>query len=158
MTVPLFNAGGLAAAVDAAGARRDQQFLAYRAVVLTALEDVENGIIALAKDRVRISKLTASVASYRESASLSRSLYQAGSTSFLNVLDAQRSLYAAEDALLQARTTVATDYIALNKALGGGWDAQLNVARPEVLDANTGPHTPAPWSAYAPTQLTHSIK
>lgn len=150
LTVPIFNAGGLAAAVDAAGARRDQQFLAYRAAVLTALEDVENGIVALAKDRVRIGRLIAAVASYREAASLSRSLYQAGSVSFLNVLDAQRSLYSAEDALLQARMTLATDYVALNKALGGGWDGQFNVARPEIVDTNTEPHTPSPWSTAAP--------
>lgn len=158
LTMPIFNAGGLAAAVDAAGARRDQQFLAYRAAVLTALEDVEDGIIAFAKDRARIAKLTASVASYREAASLSRSLYQAGSTSFLNVLDAQRSLYAAEDGLLQTRTILATDYIGLNKALGGGWDGQLDVARPEVIDVNTRPHIPSPWSTRAPTKSDHPVK
>jgi NodT family efflux transporter outer membrane factor (OMF) lipoprotein len=146
LTVPIFNAGGLAAAVDAAGARRDQQFLAYRAIVLTALEEVENSLVGLAKDRIRIASLGASVKSYREAASLSRSLYQTGSASFLSVLDAQRSLYAAEDALLQSRLTLAVDYIALNKALGGGWLGRLDVTRKEVEDGYTGPHIPSPWS------------
>jgi outer membrane protein, multidrug efflux system len=147
LSVPVFNAGALAAAVDAAGARRDQQFLVYQSAVLTALEDVENAIVALARDQARIKKLTASVSSYREAATLSQSLYQAGSASFLNVLDAQRSLYAAEEALLQTRMAFAADYVALNKALGGGWDGGIDVSRPEITDANIGPHMPSPWSA-----------
>ncbi|MEH2535154.1 multidrug efflux system outer membrane protein [Bradyrhizobium sp. AZCC 1588] len=147
VSVPVFNAGALVAAVDAAGARRDQQFLVYQSAVLTALEDVENAIVAFAKDQARIRKLTASVSSYREAANLSRSLYQTGSASFLNVLDAQRSLYGAEEALLQTRMAFAADYIALGKALGGGWDGGIDVSRPEIMDANTGPHMPSPWSA-----------
>lgn len=147
LSVPVFNAGALVAAVDAAGARRDQQFLAYRSAVLTALEDVENAIVAFARDQARIKKLAASVSSYHESANLSRSLYQTGSASFLNVLDAQRSLYVAEEALLQTRMAFAADYIALNKALGGGWDGGIDVSRRETIDANAGPHMPSPWSA-----------
>ncbi len=146
LTVPIFNAGRLAAAVDVAGARRDQQFLAYRSIVLTALEEVENAILALVKGRIRGEKLAASVTSYREAATLSRSLYQGGSASFLNVLDAQRSLYGAEEALIQTRIAIATDYIALHKALGGGWDGMLDVSRPEIIDGNTAPHVPLPWN------------
>jgi len=55
------------------------------------------------------------------------------------LLDAERSAYSAEDALLQSRVSIATDYIALNKALGGGWDGTLDSTRPEIVDENTGP-------------------
>jgi hypothetical protein len=56
---------------------------------------------------------------------------------------AERSQYSAEDSLLQSRIAIATDYIALAKALGGGWDGAIDSSRPEVIDVNTGPHIAA---------------
>lgn len=143
LTVPIFNAGKLKAAVEVAEAQRDQYFIAYRAAVLTALEDVENAIVALAQERIKSSKLTVSVGHYREAASLARSLYQSGAQSFLNLLEAERSLYSVEDSLIQSRTAITTDYIALNKALGGGWNGYVDPSRPEIVDTNTGPHVVA---------------
>jgi len=139
LSVPLFNAGQLQAAADVARAQRDQYFIAYRASVLTALEDVENALVLMAQERIRIGKLAASAKSYGEAASLEGTLYKAGETSLLDVLDAQRSLYSAEDSLLQSRVLLATNYIALNKALGGGWDGIVDSSRPEVVDVKTGP-------------------
>lgn len=140
LTVPIFNGGQLKAAVEVSEAQRDQYFLAYRASVLTALEDVENAIVSLAQERIKTGKLAASASSYREAASLARSLYQSGSSSFLDVLDAERSLYSAEDALIESRVAIATDYVSLNKALGGGWDGLVDASKPAVVDTNTGPH------------------
>jgi len=65
-------------------------------------------------------------------------LYTQGQTDFLNVLNAQRSLYATEDALVQSTGSVSTNLVALFKALGGGWSgeqeqkvsAQLDVKNP----------------------------
>ncbi|AMY01377.1 efflux transporter outer membrane subunit [Mesorhizobium ciceri] len=139
LSVPLFNAGQLQAAVEVAKAQRDQYFIAYRSSVLTALEDVENALVLLSQERIRIAKLASSAKSYGEAASLEGSLYKAGETSLLDVLDAQRSLYSAEDSLLQSRVLLATNYIALNKALGGGWDGAVDSAKPEIVDVNTGP-------------------
>lgn len=146
LSVPIFNGGQLRAAVEIQQARRDQNFIAYQAAVLKALEEVENAIVALGRERVRIAKLTAAVASYREAATLARSLYRGGSANFFTVLDAERSLYTAEDSLVQSRIALATHYIALNKALGGGWSGYLDVARPEVVD-DMGPRlaSPSPW-------------
>lgn len=134
VTVPIFNAGQLAAEVDYAKALRDAYFVAYRSTVLTALQDVENAGIALTQERIRNRSLSASAASYRQAASLARVLYQAGSSSFLDVLDAERSLYTAEDSYLQSRVAITTDYVALNKALGGGWDGGVDTGRPEIVD------------------------
>lgn len=53
---------------------------------------------------------------------LSLQLYTEGQIPFLNVLDAQRSLYASEDALVQSERNIIIDLIALYKALGGGWE------------------------------------
>lgn len=139
LSVPLFNAGQLQAAADVARAQRDQYFIAYRSSVLTALEDVENALVLMAQERIRISKLAASAKSYGEAANLEGTLYKAGETSLLDVLDAQRSLYSAEDSLLQSRVLLATNYIALNKALGGGWDGTVDSSKPEIVDVKTGP-------------------
>ncbi|ADV12001.1 efflux transporter outer membrane subunit [Mesorhizobium ciceri] len=139
LSVPLFNAGQLQAAVEFAKAQRDQYFIAYRSSVLTALEDVENALVLLSQERIRIGKLASSAKSYGEAASLEGTLYKAGETSLLDVLDAQRSLYSAEDSLLQSRVLLATNYIALNKALGGGWDGAVDSAKPEIVDVKTGP-------------------
>jgi outer membrane protein TolC len=53
---------------------------------------------------------------------LSALLYTYGRTDFLNVLSAQRALYAAEDSLVQSNRTLYTNVVALYKALGGGWE------------------------------------
>ncbi|WFP73710.1 efflux transporter outer membrane subunit [Mesorhizobium sp. WSM4906] len=139
LSVPLFNAGQLQAAVEIAKAQRDQYFIAYKAAVLTALEDVENATVSLSQERIRNGKLASSAKSYGDAARLERTLYKAGETSLLDVLDAERSLYTAEDTLLQSRVSLATDYIALNKALGGGWDGTIDSAKPEVVDVGAGP-------------------
>lgn len=139
LTVPIFTGGQLKAAVEVAEAERDQSFLAFRIAVLTALEDVENAAVNLARQRERTQKLAGAVAAYGEASRLSRSLYESGSSSFLDVLDAERSLYSAESSLIQARVEAARAYVALNKALGGGWDGTVDTSKPEIVDRNTGP-------------------
>lgn len=134
VSVPIFNGGQLRAAVEYAQAERDEYFIAYRAAVLTALQDVENASVAYQQERLRIGRLSSSAQSYRQAASLARTLYQSGSSSFLDVLDAERSLYSAEDALLQSQVSIATDYVSLNKALGGGWNGRVDTRTPEVVD------------------------
>ncbi|MDR6869327.1 NodT family efflux transporter outer membrane factor (OMF) lipoprotein [Bosea sp. BE125] len=140
LSVPIFNGGELRAAVEVAQAQRDQYDSAFRLSVLTAMQDVENALVSLAQERLRSGKLSSAAASYRDAARLSRTLYQSGSSSFLDVLDAERSLYSAEDTLLQSRVAVSTDFIALNKALGGSWTKPVDVSSPAVIDVDTGPH------------------
>lgn len=148
VTVPFFQGGKLVAARDGAEAVRDQSLIAWRAAVLTSLEDVENALVALAQERIKAERLGRAVDGYRRAATLSRALYQSGSSSFLDVLDAERSLYSAENALLQSRVAISTDHIALAKALGGGWVRPVDTTRPEVVDHDTGPR-PADWIAAA---------
>jgi len=54
---------------------------------------------------------------------LSLQLYTEGQIAFLNVLVAQESLYSSENALVQSKSNIITDIIALYKALGGGWES-----------------------------------
>lgn len=140
LSVPIFQGGQLSAAVDGAEASRDQSFLNYHAVVLEALEDVENAIIALAAERQTMRKLTTVAQTSREALRISRELYTSGSSNFLNVLDAERSTFSAETSLIDSRVGIATSYIALMKALGGGWDGDVDIDTPTIVDSGTGPH------------------
>lgn len=137
VSIPIFNAGQLKAAVDYAQAQRDEYFLTYRAAVLGALQDVENASVSLQQERIKYRSLASSADSYRQAVFLARTLYQSGSTSFLDVLDAERSAYSADDAVLTSRVAIATDYVALNKALGGGWTGTVDDRTPAVVDTQT---------------------
>lgn len=140
VNIPIFEGGRLIAARDGAAAQRDQMLIAWRSSVLTALGDVENALVALTGERKRVRGLGEAANQYRRAATLSRALYQSGSASFLDVLDAERSLYSAEDSLIQSRVAITTDHVALAKALGGGWTRPVDATKPEVVDQNTGPH------------------
>ncbi|MDQ0471587.1 efflux transporter outer membrane subunit [Labrys wisconsinensis] len=143
VSVPIFQGGQLTAEVDIARAQRDQYFIALRSAVLTALQDVENALVNLSTQRRNAAQLGQAVKGYQDAARLAHVLYQAGSESFLDVLTADRSLYSAQDSLLQSRVAITKYYVALAKALGGGWDGAIDSSKPEVVDTNTGPHLAA---------------
>lgn len=138
ITVPIFNGGRLKAGVEVARAEQDQYFVAYRQAVLSALKDVEDASVALSRERERLEAQQAAVASYRKSSDLARLMYRAGTTGFLDVLTAERSLYQLQDALIQSEVLLALDYVALNKALGGGWDGQMDTSSTKTADGLAG--------------------
>ena len=118
-----FQGGATISNIHAQEALRDQAFLTYRQTVLTALQDVENALIAFSKEQTHYESLSVAVAADRTAVDLSIRLYQEGQTDFLNVLLAQRSLYSDENAQIQSGQAIVTDLISLYKALGGGWEA-----------------------------------
>ena len=119
---PLFDAGRIRANIGVQNAIQEETLLAYRATILTALQDVESALIAYAKEQQHQAPLIAAVAANRRALNLATQLYTQGQTNFLDVLLAQRSLLVSEDALVQSERTMATNLIALYKALGGGWE------------------------------------
>ena len=121
VTWSAFNTGANLARIDIQKALADQTVLSYRKTVLTAMQEVENALIAAAKEQEHRKALVDAVAANRKAVDLSTRLYSQGETEFLNVLTAQRSLLATEDALADSERAKSTDLIALYKALGGGW-------------------------------------
>ncbi|NLE61192.1 MAG: TolC family protein, partial [Planctomycetes bacterium] len=77
---------------------------------------------AYSNEQIRRQSLQEAVQTSRHAAELSTELYVRGLGAFLNVLEAQRSLYVSEEALVQSDTAIVTNLIALYKALGGGWE------------------------------------
>ena len=119
VTWPIFQGGAIVSNIHLQEALRDQAFITYQKTVLAAFQDVENALIAFAKEQQHRQALNDAVIANRKAVDLSLQLYTEGQIDFLNVLNAQRSLYASEDALVQSERNIATDLIALYKALGG---------------------------------------
>jgi outer membrane protein TolC len=122
VTWNLFQSGRTLSNIELQKAIEEESVLTYRQTVLGAIQEVENALIASAKEQEHRKSLTAAVAANRKAADLAVRLYTGGETDFLNVLSAQQSLYSSEDALVQSTQTVASELIALYKALGGGWE------------------------------------
>lgn len=131
-TAPLFNAGRLRAAVERQSARERAATLQYERAVLGALQDVDNSLAALARERERHTALAAAVDSRREGLRHAQALHREGQIDLLQLLDAQRGLIAAELAATDSHTQLALGAVQLVKALGGGWyaDPQIAAAAP----------------------------
>jgi NodT family efflux transporter outer membrane factor (OMF) lipoprotein len=122
ITWPVFDAGRIRASIEIRNAQQEQALRLYEKSVLTALEDVENALVNYGNEQKRYRSLIAAVAANRRAVQMANELYRQGLVPFLNVLDAQRSLYAAESDLSQSEATMASNLVALYKALGGGWE------------------------------------
>lgn len=121
---PIFTAGRIRWNIEVQNAVQEQTLLAYDKTILTALKDVETALTAYAKEQEHNRSLADAVAHNQKAVDLSMRLYLVGKIDFLNVLNAQRSLFLTEDGLAQSTRTLATNLIALYKALGGGWEQE----------------------------------
>ena len=119
----IFDAGRIRANIRVQNARQEQALASYEQTVLNAFEDVENGLVAYANEQIRRRSLEDAVTSSQTSLDLANKLYANGLTDFLHVLDAERSLYQAQDALVQSERTVSANLVSLYKSLGGGWES-----------------------------------
>ena len=129
LTQSIFDHGRLSAVRAEAQAKDEELVVAYRAAILSALVDVENALSAL--DHLQQARaLQEENVSQSERAFEGASLrYKAGSGDFLTVLEAQRTLYAARDQYSQYRFSRFQAFIALCKALGGGWQAPTTASK-----------------------------
>ncbi len=118
----IFDADRIRANIRVQDARQEQALATYEKAVLTSFEDVENALVAYAKEQVRHQSLAQAVSTSQDALSLSNQLYANGLTSFINVLDAERTLYQTQDDLVQSDQAVSQNLIATYKALGGGWE------------------------------------
>ena len=104
----------------------------YEKTVLTSFEDVENALAAYANEQTRYRALTDAVAANRSALDLANKRYTKGLADFLNVLDAERSLYQTQDQMAESQGTITVDLVALYKALGGGWEMGTRSDRSEA--------------------------
>ena len=128
LTQPLFDAGRLKANVDFAQAGYDATVGNYRRVVLTAMQEVEDGISGVASLARASEQAAAAVASARRVLEMATARYEGGASGYLDVITAQQSLLASERLAAQLRGQRLLASVFLVKALGGDWERSPKLA------------------------------
>lgn len=121
LTLPIFEAGRLAASLDVAEVRLDIAVAEYERGIQGAFREVADALAERSALGEQVDARQRLLAAASESHRLSEARYQAGVDSFLVLLDAQRTLYGAEQELIGARLAEAVNRVAVYKVLGGGW-------------------------------------
>ena len=123
--LPIIDGGRNRANVTRSEAALEEAVGAYRERVLIAFAEVEDNLAGLRILDAQGVQVQDAVVSARRSVELARKLYDAGRSSYLELLDAQRNLAAVERSAVQLRGDRALTTVALIRALGGGWDAAM---------------------------------
>ncbi|WOB08357.1 efflux transporter outer membrane subunit [Piscinibacter gummiphilus] len=121
VSVPLFDDGAAKAQVRSQEAALERARVNYQAVVLNALQEVEDALVALRGNRERLQRLQSASESAQQAALLANQRYSSGLVDFQTVLETQRSLLSTQDSLAATQAELSADHVRLYKALGGGW-------------------------------------
>ena len=118
---PVYNAGKIMKNIEIQWAAQEQKLIAYKALLLTALEDVENAMTSYSYDLARRESLLKASESAKQAAEISRAQYSSGLADFQSVLEAESTLLTFQNNVVQSDAQILKDLISLYKALGGGW-------------------------------------
>ena len=118
---PIFTGGALRGNLRAAESQHQQALISYRQTIQRAFGDVSDALIGYEKFHQVQVRQEDTVKDLQESVRLSEMRYKGGTTTYLEVLDGQRSLFSAELTLAEARGTEYQSLVQLYRALGGGW-------------------------------------
>ncbi|NYE59432.1 multidrug efflux system outer membrane protein [Duganella sp. 1224] len=123
LSAPVIDGGRRRANVARSEAALEEAVAAYRQSVLTAFAEVEDNLAGLRILHGQSAQIEDALVSARRSAELAHKLYDAGRSSYLELLDAERNLATVERTAVQLRGNRAITTVALIRALGGGWEA-----------------------------------
>ncbi|MEJ2195956.1 MAG: efflux transporter outer membrane subunit [Ignavibacteriaceae bacterium] len=118
---PLFNFGKNTSRVEVEEAKTQQVLYQYEYTVINAFREVEDALIDVQTYKEQLESLTRQYIAAKNAEKLSRMRYDLGVTSYLEVLESERTLFNAELQLSEIRQATFNSYIRLYKALGGGW-------------------------------------
>lgn len=124
ITWAAFDLGRVRQHIKAADARAGQSLATYEQTVLLALEETENSLVALSRERQRLAYLTEAERAAAEATDLARQRYRDGIADYLSVLDAERTLLNLQEQLVSTQTLTATRLIAVYKAFASRSPAQ----------------------------------
>ena len=129
LTQPIFEGGRLRGGLELAQGRREELVHGYRRAVASAFSDVEVALVSVERAAEEEAFVQEQVTQARRALELAELRYREGAVDLLAVLDAQRTLFQAEDRLTQIRLARLQSAVGLFRALGGGWEAPSRVAR-----------------------------
>lgn len=141
LAMPILDWGRTRSVNEIAESAQLEAQLRYEDAIVRALEDVENGLVALKNERDRAQVLTIAAASAEAAFNHAQSLYKRGQVDLLPLLDAQRARLVVQVSANDSQTQLLLDSVTLFKALGGGWQA----FEPNASDAakrQTAPQVP----------------
>jgi outer membrane protein, multidrug efflux system len=121
LSFPLFDNKRLASASAAARARAEQARAAYEGVALNAVREANDALIAVRTTRDEAVAQATQANALRQALDIATARYEAGLSTYLDLLDAQRTVFIAELATSQAQVGELTAAVQLYKALGGSW-------------------------------------
>jgi multidrug efflux system outer membrane protein len=119
--MPIFTAGAIAGQVEAAEATQQQALFAYQKSIQQGFREVNDALVDQDRTKVQLQAQKRQVAALEEYATIARLRYENGYTSFIEVLDADRSLFNAQLQYTQSQQVEFQAMINLYKAMGGGW-------------------------------------
>jgi outer membrane protein, multidrug efflux system len=122
VSVPIFQGGALVANVRLSKAKAAEAALQYRKTVLSALQEIEDGLSSLHEDAQRTAALEEAVAADQRALDVELDAYHHGVISYISALTVQLQMIQARQQLAQGMLTQSTDVVKLYKALGGGWE------------------------------------
>ncbi|SAI49529.1 outer membrane efflux protein [Bordetella ansorpii] len=135
LSIPIFDGGRRQAGVDRARAVYEEDVANYRQTVLTAFREVEDNLSNLRLLRGQTEAQEAALQASTRAAKLSQTQYREGSISYLDVIEADRSVLLQQRASVQLNGERARSTVNLIRALGGGWDTPLPEFAPRAEQA-----------------------
>jgi len=132
ITVPIFTAGSLRASLDYAKIQKDINIATYEKTVQSAFREVSDGLAARGTFTDQLDAQLRLVEASRDYFQLAEGRYRTGVDSYLTLLDAQRQLFTAQQALIDARLNQLTSEVNLYKALGGGLNEVTGAPAPDA--------------------------
>lgn len=137
---PIFTFGAIEGQVKAAEAQQRQSLFNYRQTILSAFRDVEDALVSTTKGREQLASQRRQVTALETYARLAKLQYDAGKTSYLQVLDADRTLFDGQLSQVQTQAGTLVALVDVYRAMGGGWiDRADLIANPPLPQNETSP-------------------
>ncbi len=143
LTIPLFDGGASAANVEAAKARYENAAAQYRGSVRQAVREVEEALVNLQSSAERSQSAAIAAEGYGASFTGTQARYQSGLASLVELEDARRTLLAAQSAVVNLQRDRRSAWVALYRALGGGWSSDSPVPAAAPLASGLASAPPA---------------
>lgn len=139
ITGPIFTGGAISGEVQTATAQQQQLLFTYQQTIQNAFREAEDSLIGHVKFREQLDAQGRRIDALRNYARLAKLRFEGGYTGYLEVLDSERSLFAAELAYAQNQSDVYTSLVNIYKSIGGGWIVEAE----QMVEPPSEPKPPA---------------